>query len=353
MAQWFWSLAVVAPAVVSVFRLVVAGGGELQTTLLLVANVNPVNLMAAFVINSAATVFAILILLFAIGSIVNTSVDGTTRNGGEQVRPLVTRWAGAAPPWFQTIAILIAMIIWPILYLPLLFLAAVAIFQLAPDRLPRRVRSLVVVVLAAAYTMLVFPTVADAVRQAEWLPVALLTVPPMLTLAINGPVHPLAVRLLSSLAPLIMASALSWALLTMITTPFLPLTVTTISTKPEPGREPRMGSVTPVPTPVPTGIPGPRSTTSAGNAATPPAQSIRGNVVQVDDIHAAILLEHGGVRYVPVDDVLSRVHCPSGDDLPRYRLYIRGLHVEDSILQAIGRRERPPTPVDPVCRATS
>lgn len=355
MAQWFWSLAVVAPAVVSVFRLVVAGGGELQTTLLLVANVNPVNLMAAFVINSAATVTAFLILLFAIGSVVNTSVNGGIVEGEPGAHPLITRWAGVAPPWFQVLVIAVAMVTWPALYLPLLFLATVAIFQISPARLPRRGRSLVLLGLLGGYLALVFPTVADAARQHAWMPIALLMVPPALALAINGPVHPVAVWLLSILGPLITLSALAWAMLTVVTTPFLPLTVTTIAVPAEPGAESGAPPASPSPRSAPSSTPGatPTAPATGNTTATPMTQNVRGNVVQVDDIHAAILLERGGVRYVPVDDVLSRVHCPSDDELPRYRLYLYGLHIEDSLLQAVGRWERSATPPDPACRATS
>ncbi|NJP34116.1 hypothetical protein [Micromonospora thermarum] len=60
--------------------------------------------------------------------------------------------------------------------------------------------------------------------------------------------------------------------------------------------------------------------------------------------------ERGGVRYVPVDQVRAQVLCPSEAELPRHRLRIHDFHVEDSLLEGLGRRVRPVHRVDAACR---
>lgn len=324
--QSFWTVAVGVPAIISVFRLVVEAGGELQTSLLLVANANPVNLVAAFLITSTRMVSALLVLLFAISSVLAVSVDPGLRGPDRDRRPLVVRWKSIAPMWFVIVVIVVALATWRILYLPLLLLAIVAMFQLDPARLHRRVavRVVGIAVLLAGYGWLVGSTVVDAARQREMLVIALLVAPPLLALLVTGPIHPVVVRPLATFGPLLVIGAMLWTAYSVVNTPVLATTVTTVDAPSDPGQP---------------GGPFERRT-----------EDIRGHVISVDDIHAAILQEHGGVRYVPVEDVQSQVLCPSEAEVPRYRLWVRGFHIEDSILEGLGRRKRPSAPIDAACR---
>lgn len=318
-SQSFWTFAVGVPAIISVMRLVVEAGGELQTTLLLIAHVNPVNLVGAFVTTSSRMVAALLILLFALSAVLAVSVDPVRRESGRDRRPLVVRWKRAAPLWFVIVVIVVAVATWQILYLPLLFLAVVAMFQLSPAQLhPHRVARLIFAVgVLAAYAWFLFPTVRSAARQGEYLVIVLLLAPAVLALVITGPIHPVTVRPLATFGPLIMLVAMCWTAYSVVTTPVLPTTVTTVE---------------------------------AAQSALPD-EEIRGHVVDVNDVHAVILQENGGVRYVPVDDVESQVLCPNEEELPRFRLWVHGFHVEDSVLEALGRRERPMVTIDAACRA--
>ncbi len=73
-------------------------------------------------------------------------------------------------------------------------------------------------------------------------------------------------------------------------------------------------------------------------------------MITVDDVNTVILQERGGVRYVPDDWVKAQVLCPSEEELPRHMLRIRDFHVEDSLLEAMGRRVRPVHRIDAACR---
>lgn len=316
-AQQFWSVVVGAPAIVSVLRLVVEAGGELQTTLLLAANVNPVNLVAAFITTASRLVSGAMVALFAISAVLAVSVDNDPARWRQRA-PLLVRWKRVVPVWFVIVTLLVAAVTWKILYLPLLLPAIAATFQLSARRLHTRrsVQLAVLAVVLVAYYGLLGPTLVDAFSAREWIAALVLAAPPLLAIAVTGPVLPITVRPLVWVGQLAITIMLVWTSYSVATAPVLPTTVTTVA------------------------------------AADDETEQIRGSVIAVDDVSLVILQEQGGVRYVPTDEVLDRVLCPEESELPRYRLWVYGFHVEDSLLQALGRQVRPITPVGAVCRAT-
>ncbi|CCH21981.1 hypothetical protein [Micromonospora lupini] len=314
-SQSFWTAVVGVPAIFSVLRLGVEAGGELQTTLLLVANVGPVNLLAGFLTTAARLLSTGLVAVFALGAVLAVSVDrlppGTLR------RPLFARWADLTPAWVVVASFLLALLTWPLLYLPLLLPAFAAAFQLRPDRLHEWVlpRLSAIAALLAGYGWLMLPTLRDAVEQgSERLVLVLIVVPPLLALFIAGPLPGMVIRPLASLTEVAVLAMLVWAALPVISTPVLPLTVTTVG------------------------------------AENGPTEDVRGHVVTTDDVNMVILQERGGVRYVPVDLVRAQVLCPTEEELPRHRLRIHDFHIEDSLLEGMGRRVRPVHRIDAACR---
>ncbi|MFC6015508.1 hypothetical protein ACFP2T_04765 [Plantactinospora solaniradicis] len=318
-SQSFWTLVVGVPAIFSVLRLGVEAGGELQTTLLLVANVNPVNLAAALVTTAARLASAGLVAIFAIGAVLAASSTAAPTHWIGRHPPLFARWRAITPPWLVVATFAVALATWPILYLPLLLPALAAALQFSPDRLDeRRVpRLLLLGGLLAGYAYLMLPTLWDAWQQRETFAVLVIAAPPVLALFVSGPIPPVVARPLAMTAQWTVLAMLCWAALPVITTPVLPLTVTTV------------------------------------RADADATEDIRGHVITVDDVSTAILEERGGVRYVPADQVVAQVLCPTEGELPRYRLRVRDFHVEDSLLEGMGRRVRPVTRVDATCRATA
>lgn len=318
-SQSFWTLVVGVPAIFSVLRLGVEAGGELQTTLLLVANVNPVNLAAALVTTAARLVSAGLVAVFAIGAVLAVSSTAAPTHWIGRHPPLFARWRAITPTWLVVASFTVALATWPILYLPLLLPALAAALQFSPDRLDeRRVpRLLLLGGLLAGYAYLMLPTLWDAWQQREIFAVLVIAAPPVLALFVSGPIPPIVARPLSMTAQVAVLAMLCWAALPVITTPVLPLTVTTVRVDAD------------------------------------STEDIRGHVITVDDVSTVILEERGGVRYVPVDQVEAQVLCPTEGELPRYRLRIRDFHVEDSLLEGMGRRVRPVNRVDAACRATA
>ncbi|MEU8182904.1 hypothetical protein AB0B85_05720 [Micromonospora sp. NPDC049044] len=313
-SQSFWTALVGVPAIFSVLRLGVEAGGELQTTLLLVANVGPVNLLAGFLTTAARLLSTGMVAVFALGAVLAVGADRLPP--GARRRPLFARWADLTPAWVVLAGFLLALITWPLLYLPLLLPAFAAAFQLRPGRLHQRVvpRLVIIVALLAGYGWLLLPTLRDAGKQGELLVLALLVVPPLLALFIAGPLPGVVIRPLASVTEVAMLAMLLWAAVPVISTPVLPLTVTTVG------------------------------------AENGPTEDVRGHVITTDDVNMVILQERGGVRYVPVDRVRAQVLCPSEEELPRYQLRIRDFHVEDSLLEGMGRRVRPVHRIDAACR---
>lgn len=316
-SQSFWTVVVGVPAVFSVLRLGVEAGGELQTTLLLVANVGPANLIAAMVTTAARLVSAGLVVIFAIGAVLAVTVDEHEPELPRYRRPIFVRWTETAPAWFVASVFGLAVVTWQLMYLPLLLPALAAAFQLTPWRVHPHpaVRALLIAGTLSAYAWLVSPTVRDAWAQREILVVLLFTAPPLLAIFVPGPVPAITARPFALLVQPTVLALLLWTALPVVTTPVLPLTVTTVTD--------RDGS----------------------------SEGVRGHVISVDDVHTVILEEQGGVRYVPVDRIESQVLCPTEGELPRYRLRLRDIHIEDSLLEGLGRQVRPVTRIDAACRS--
>lgn len=312
-SQSFWTAVVGVPAVFSVLRLGVEAGGELQTTLLLVANVGTVNLLAGFLTTAARLLSTGLVAVFALGAVLRVSVE---RMPLGVRRPLFARWVDVTPAWFAMASFLLALATWPLLYLPLLIPAFVAAFQLSPELLHEQPlpRLLLLGAGFAGYLWLLGPTLLDAWQQRELLAVVLLVVPLVLALFVTGPLPAAVIRPLASITEAAVLAMLVWAALPVISTPVLPLTVTTVESSP--------------------GV----------------TEDVRGHVVTVDDVNMVLLQERGGVRYVPIGHVRAQVLCPSEEELPRRQLRVRDFHVEDSLLEGLGRRVRPVHRIDAACR---
>jgi hypothetical protein len=335
-SQSFWTLVVGVPALFSVLRLGVEAGGELQTTLLLVANVNPVNLVAALVTTAARLVSAGLVTIFAVGATLAVSSDAAPTHRIGRRPPLFARWRRMTPDWVVVASFGLALATWPILYLPLLLPAVAAAFQISPARFEERryLRWLGTLVVLGAYGVLMTPTLWSAWTQREIFAVLVITAPPLLALLVAGPIPAAVARPVAATTQLAVLVTLGWAAFPVITTPVLPLTVTTVRT----GHGGVTGSDS-----------GVDATGPASGAAE--TEDIRGHVITTDDVSVVILQERGGVRYIPVDRIEAQVLCPTEDELPRYRLWVWGFHVEDSLLEGLGRRVRPVNRVDAACRA--
>ncbi|HEX6685905.1 MAG TPA: hypothetical protein VF062_24225 [Candidatus Limnocylindrales bacterium] len=313
----FWTLAAGAPVVLSVLRLWVESGGELQTTLLLASNVPTLNLVAALFVTGTQTVTMLLIAVLTVGGILNATVRVAAPESRLRTHvPLVAKLAAAAPPWFVIAIFGLALLTWRIFYLPLLVPAAVAVMQRplwrVHDRLPAAIAFCLAVL--TAYGILIAPAVMNAWTGGERLIVLLLVAPPLVAFGIAGPLPVWFARIFSVAGQLAIVVLAVVTFQAALSTPILPMVVTEL----------RAGEGSP--------------------------EFIRGNVVYADDIYLVVLEEQGGVRYIPTGEIKSTVLCATPEDIPAFGTRVRGFHVEDSLLTALGRQVRPQVRVDPACR---
>jgi hypothetical protein len=302
-------LVVGVPAFVSVLRLWAESGGDLQTTLLLVENVGPVNLVAAFVTTTTWLVTAIAVALLAAAGVLLASRPVTPAEHRVQA---AARVVAATPRWTKVAVFVLAVVTWSVMFLPVLVLAGCAAAQHSPLGTPagRRLTAAALV----AYGLVVWPTVADAWTGRELVVGLLLVLPPLLSPVVAGPVTRLTAWVVGIALTLGLAVGLT-AAVPLVAEPVLPLTVTVLDL-------PRQDGPT----------------------------YVRGHVIEVDDVNTVILREEGGVLFVPDGQIVSQALCPADQELPRYRLWIRSVHVEDSLLRAYGRHQRPALEIDPACR---
>jgi hypothetical protein len=296
--QAFWSLVLGLPVLILVVRLSILARGDLQTTLLLVSNVGPVNLLAAVMVTAAWFVPTAAVAVFAI--------VGLTRAGllAEAEAPWWRRLLAAAsraPRWIVVAAFAAAAVTWQLVFVPMLFMAYCVSFGLRPARNAKA--SLRWIVASVAYLVVFAPAGYEAALDGSWLLVLLLTGPPVLIGAGVG--RPLPQDAAAPLIPLL-AGVAGVLLLAGITV--------------DPG---------------------------AGQAPV----LLRGNVVETNDATTAVLLDDGGVRFVRSDSVVSRVLCPDSDQVPRWRVSVYGIQIEDSVIRGIGYANRPVHAISARCRS--
>jgi hypothetical protein len=322
--QLLLSLVVGVPTAISVLRLWVEAGGDLGTTLVLAANIGPVNLLTILITTGTTIAVAVMVAIFALGGIVSASPPDGRRH-------LIREWSDRFSGPVKAGIFLIAVVTLPILMLPMLLIGYCAAFQVDPYRLAgplpagKGVRRLAMagwttlfLLALVGWVVLFGPTIRDAYYDREYLPLALLAAPPVLLML--GAAGPVARPVVPVLAKGGLAAIVGMAMLAVypiVATPILPLTVVTVA-----------------------------------NGQSGPVTPIRGYVIDVDDTSMAILREQGGIRYVRNSDIRDRILCPDSRDIPLYRLWIYDFHVEDSLLRAVGRKVRPVPPPDRLCRAS-
>ena len=314
----FWSLVVGVPTTLSILRLWVEAGGELQTTLLLVSHVGPLNLVAALFATATQLVTVVLVALFTVGGVLREAARAAP--AGSRLRthpPILVRLRTLTPTWFMVGTFLLAALTWKIFYLPLLLPALAATFQRAPWEIGerRRVGAAVSVAALVGYLWLVSGAVRDAWQGGEEIIAVLLVAPPLVAFLVTGPTPEWFARFFALVSTLAIVPLVILLAVTSVKTPVLPLVATEVE--------------------VPEGT-----------------EVVRGHIVDTNDRYLIMLEERGGIRYIDLDAVGESVLCGTPAEVPAFKTRVHDLHVEDFPLTAIGRFVRPHMKIDPLCRIT-
>jgi hypothetical protein len=317
--EWLITLVPAFPVLLLVTRLWYLGRQNLSTMLLLVQYVSPLGLFSALLV-SLAWVFPAVVL---VARLLGTLLRASDPQEGRRARSWLSRASLRIPDWVLVLAVLLATLTWQLRFLPTLLMLTVATIGLlvrerAPGR-PRLVRAgalwLPLVAAAVCWAWLV-PAGLAGLASGEWLNAALLLVPPVLAVALTGPVPARYARAVTHW-PAVTAALLAPFLLGLLflRAPILPTVALELADPHSPG-----------------GV-----------------RVVRGQIVTVDDRMTTLLDGGGTPTFVLNDRLLSKTICADFDRPPASTLTVYGWQVEESALRWIAPH-RTPRPPDPRCQ---
>jgi hypothetical protein len=309
--QWTLALLPAFPIVLLVLRLWHLGRQDLNTVLVLVQNVGPLDLVSSLVISMMWVPPVVLLTGHALGLLYQVSAPAAAAK-----RPTwLTRTADRTPDWAVGFTVMWAALTWQLRFLPALTMVAVVVLGLTvrkrhPDDV-RRVRVvcryLPLAVAAIAYPLL-WPAIGAAATHGEVTLALLLALPPLLGAALTGPIPARVAR------PVIHAPATAAALVG----PFVLIAVFL--------RTPVLPSVA---------------------IQLVERDVVLGYVVAVDDTATTLLDDSGTVRFVPNSAVTAKVLCAGAESVPYSDVDLFGWHVEESFMEWY-LPDRDPRPTDEV-----
>lgn len=285
--------------------------------LLLVQNVGPLDLVSSLVITLIWVPPAVLLPGHTLGLLYAVSARPRSGSPGSWL----ARTAERTPDWAIAFTVMWAALTWQLRFLPALAMATVAILGLTVrHRYGHRRRLVLTACLALPLAVALaeyawfLPAILDAFGAGEPVLALMLALPPAMGLLLTGPV-PVRFAHVTTHAP-----AAAGALLT----PFVLLAIFL--------RAPVLPSVA--------------LELEPGDHAEP---VVLGNVVAVDDMMTTLLDSQGAVRFVPNDEVASKILCAGAEKIPSSAVQARGWHVEEAALQWLLPARQPQRTEDPRC----
>ncbi|ACU37431.1 hypothetical protein KCV87_02370 [Actinosynnema pretiosum subsp. pretiosum] len=312
-SQWTLALVPAFPIVLLVLKLWHLSGKDLNTMLLLVQNVHPVELATSLVFSLLEVPPAIVLVAHALGLLSLVS-------GGRPTRSRLEIAAERVPGPVVALAGLWALLVWQVRFLPLALMLLCAIAGL---RVRLRGRTdlvwpvcfLLPVAVGVTELALLTPAAFDAAATGDFPLVACLLVPPLLAPLLTGPLPPRS-------GP---TTAHALALVGALGTPFLLLALFL--------RAPVLPSVALLLEPE-----------ARGRTAV-----VLGNVVTVDDTATTVLDARGDVQFIRNDHVESKVLCPGEQRIPSSSVTVHGWLVEHPALDWLLPAKVPQGATDPLC----
>ena len=309
-AQINWLLTVLPafPLVLLVLRLWYLSRQDLPTMLLLVQYVSPLGMLSALVVTLFWTVPAAVLVLRTLGGLLLVSA----RDPADATRSLLAVTALRMPDWVVVLAAALAVLTWQLRFLPALLMLVASIIGLTAwqrhphDRLVLRLVTVAAPVAAALLAYLwLWPGIVSAVSHREPDTLALLAAPPVLALALTGPVPPRFARLATHWPAVLAALVAPFVIgAVFLRAPILPSAA--VEYDPGDGRH----------------------------------EVLRGHVIAVDDTTTTVLDNNGEVQFVPNGQLVSKTLCPDPARVPASAVRVRGWPVEGSVLQWVAPSRR-------------
>jgi hypothetical protein len=272
-------------------------------------------MLSALVVTLFPAVPAAVLVLRTLGGLLLVSA----RDQAEATRSLLAVTALRMPDWVVVLAVALAVLTWQLRFLPLLLMLVLAVIGLtAWQRHPhdRTVLRIVTVAAPAAAALMAYvwlwPGIGAAVTHGEPTTVVLLAVPPLLALALTGPVPARFARLATHWPAVVAALVAPFvAGAVFLRAPILPSAAVEYA---DGGRH----------------------------------LVLRGHVIDVDDTTTTVLDPQGVVQFVANEHVRSKTLCPEAAQAPASAVLVRGWPVEGSVLRWVAPSRRP-AETDPRC----
>lgn len=175
-----WPLIVGIPVTVSALHVWIQSGGNMQLTLLMLQNINPVSFFTTMVFAALWQLAMVPVLILAVGSLILRSAADPADEEVLTARYAFARWTRRIPNSVRWISFALAAISWPVMYLAWYALALYSV-ALGPTRRDRPVRLPTIVSGAAvAALILLVPLFRSAWRAGAGFPIVALAAPLLL-----------------------------------------------------------------------------------------------------------------------------------------------------------------------------
>jgi hypothetical protein len=302
-SQWILALLPLFPVLLLGARLWYLSRQELQTTLLLIQEINPLGLLTALVLSLIWLFPVVILLIRALGALLSVSLPDEP----QPERYWLHRISGRIPDWVLAGAVLMALLTWQMRFLPtLLMLCVVTVALIVRDRRPERtqLRRIFVVVLPLVAGLAGYALWAQAIRDSfqarEFVTALLLATPLAMAPLLTGPLPRWAARVVTPwlVALFVLTPTLAGA--AFINTPVLPFAALKIDTA----------------------VPGEDRFTVR-----------HGYIITTDDRMTTLLDRRGKVHFLLNDQLVAKTLCPIYEEAPVSAVTVHGWHVEQTLLE--------------------
>lgn len=311
-----WPLIVGIPVTVSALHVWIQSGGNMQLTLLMLQNINPVSFFTTMVFAALWQLAMVPVLILAVGSLILRSADSPADEEALAARYAFARWTRRIPNYVRWISFALAAISWPVMYLAWCALALHSV-ALGPTREDRPARHRVLVSGAAVVALILLaPTLISALLLGEAFPIVVLAAPLLLlAFGVGRPIQRTAVPLFARGAALLALALAVIGLHGIVTTPILPLSVVAVA---QPGQDAQ-------------------------------ERLVGGHILGVDERYTMVLPKRGGIEMLSNDQIRSQLTCLRVER-ERYDLTLLTVFLDQSLLDRLARDQRPALTSDPGCR---
>lgn len=319
--EWLLALLPAFPLVLLVTRLWYNSKQDIQTLLLLVQSVSPLGMLAAVLL---ATLWVLPALILG-GRVLGTLYWVSTRRSSWLVHA-----AERLPGWVVLLAVVIGAFSWQLRFLPTLAMLSLSAAGLVVrDRFPLHegLRAVVCYALPAvaaglSYTLL-WPAIADALAVGDKTTLALLALPPAMTILLTGPVPESSARALThGVAITIVIFAPFLAGVVVMNAPILPLTA--LQAKENGTPRVFVGYL----------IASDDQFFAILGRKYMEREEVEREEVEREELEQEELEREDTVRFIPTDTIQSRVLCPDPGAVPRsiWGVNLHGWYVEQSVI---------------------